>query len=428
MIEERADTVPGFTMQSENFFLKFITGLQCGVSSKLLEYETDWYEVMEIILSRLQDEQENKEKFENIASRDLETWAKMQPGGDSLNLKIRVSLEEKRYFEPPAGSRKALRLIFNDRFSTQVLFHVRKKMFLRSLREISAVSVADSVFNEDTFDRLDTELPRHLIAEVRRAYHNCWTPRFFRSNVVRLPCPASCSCKNKVYNSYVANMVSNSALLPRPEPVIAPDPLAIEPVPAANNQDDDNSEDTNNKGPKKSVSRKSQRKKKTTVKRKTKKEDKSKECENCSTKTSVSTRSNCDGNKSEASSSQGSSQPGVLTGLKVKIKQLHIEIESLVMKVRGKKRKSEDRVESKRRKSLRLSALKESLKELSRGTKRLSSKEDIFEPRYTLRPFKKSKLSFNKNRSNLSETKGNKRSLRNQSIESSSARKKRRHS
>ena len=80
--------MPGFTMQ-------------CGVSSRLLEYETDWYEVMEIILSRLQDEQEDKERFEVIASRDLEYWAKMQPGGDSLNLKIRVMLEEKRYFESP---------------------------------------------------------------------------------------------------------------------------------------------------------------------------------------------------------------------------------------------------------------------------------------------------------------------------------------
>ena len=182
MEQERADTVPGFTMQSENFYLKFITGLQCGVSSRLLEYETDWYEVMEIILSRLQDEQEDKERFEVIASRDLEYWAKMQPGGDSLNLKIRVMLEEKRYFEPPAGSRKALRLVFNDRFSTQVLFHVRKKVMMRSLLEIAAVSVADLVAGEETLPQLRAELPGHLIPEVRRALQYCWTPRF-RTNV-----------------------------------------------------------------------------------------------------------------------------------------------------------------------------------------------------------------------------------------------------
>ena len=39
---DHPDTVPGFMMQSQNFVLKFITGLQKGVVSKLLEMETDW--------------------------------------------------------------------------------------------------------------------------------------------------------------------------------------------------------------------------------------------------------------------------------------------------------------------------------------------------------------------------------------------------
>ena len=72
--EDRADTVPGFTMQSENFYLKFITGLQCGVSSKLLEYETDWYEVMEIILSRLEDEPETKDRFRLSPRKIMSTY------------------------------------------------------------------------------------------------------------------------------------------------------------------------------------------------------------------------------------------------------------------------------------------------------------------------------------------------------------------
>ena len=39
---DHPDTVPGFMMQSQNFVLKFISGLQKGVVSKLLEMETDW--------------------------------------------------------------------------------------------------------------------------------------------------------------------------------------------------------------------------------------------------------------------------------------------------------------------------------------------------------------------------------------------------
>jgi len=192
-MDQHADTVPGFTMQSEAFYLKFVTGLQCGVSSKLLEYETDWYEVMEILLSRLQDEPEKKELFETIASRDLEYWARIQPGGDTLNLKIRVSLEEKRYFLPPSGSRKTLRLIFNDRFSTQVIFHARKKMLLKSLRDLAAIAVADHFDNGKLISKLDTEVPRSVIPDVMRAFSNCWTPRFFRTKIVA--CPPWCACK-----------------------------------------------------------------------------------------------------------------------------------------------------------------------------------------------------------------------------------------
>jgi len=192
---QHADTVPGFTMQSEGFYLKFVTGLQCGVSSKLLEYETDWYEVMEILLSRLQDEPENKERFEIIASRDLEYWARIQPGGDTLNLKIRVSLEEKRYHLPPNGTRKNLRLIFNDRFSTEVIFYARKKMLLKSLKDLAAVGVADHFSSEDAILKLGGEIPNSLIPNVQKAFQNCWTARFWRTKIV--PCPYWCICKAK---------------------------------------------------------------------------------------------------------------------------------------------------------------------------------------------------------------------------------------
>lgn len=192
---EQADTVPGFTMQSERFYLKFVTGMQCGVSSKLLEYETDWYEVMEILLSRLEDEPENQPDLERIAGRDLEFWAAVQPGGDTLNLKIQVRLEEKRYFLPPMGMRKTLKLTFNDRFTTQVLFHVKKKQMLRSLKYMSAVVVAASLAREEGAEVLGRtyQLPRCLVPWVRKAWHNCWTARYFKA---KLPgCPDFCACK-----------------------------------------------------------------------------------------------------------------------------------------------------------------------------------------------------------------------------------------
>jgi len=479
MVQERADanTIPGFTMQSENFYLKFITGLQCGVSSKLMEYETDWYEVMEILLSRLQDEPENKELFENIASRDLEYWARMQEGGDSLNLEIRVTLEEKRYLEPPAGSRKALRLVFNDRFSTQVLFHVRKKMFLRSLMQISAEAVADMVNDEDTLNNLDAELPHTLIPEVKRAYHNCWTPRFFRTKLVRHPCPPSCSCKNKIFTSYVAQLASSNNSPPQqpeqqqpsqpqhqPEVVVLDDPvdpLHVEepeqqpqpqdihhhpdPQPSTSSSSSASSSPSSSRRPvpkKKTVKRTSRRLR--SQQRKAQR-DTTKECDKCKDNTKITTRSNCDSKKSKESSqskvkskssTSSSASPGYLKGLKVRIKQLSLkfEFDSLVMKVRGNKRKAEEKVESPRRKSSRLVSLKESL--LKKSKKSGLTKEDIFEPRPLRSSTRKVKLSVhNKSIKKASTTSHRqsdiisfKRTLRSHVLEASSARKRRRHS
>ena len=40
---ERPDTTPGYEMESPSFTLTFVTGLQRGVASSMLEMETDWY-------------------------------------------------------------------------------------------------------------------------------------------------------------------------------------------------------------------------------------------------------------------------------------------------------------------------------------------------------------------------------------------------
>ena len=118
--------------------------------------------------------------------------------------------------------------MFNDRFSTQVLFHVRKKIMMRSLVKIAAVSVADLVAGEETVPQLRAELPGHLIPEVRRALHYCWTPRFFRTKIVCAPCPTSCSCRNKVlgYSSYVAQIASQeTAAQSAPSPEAEEEPI-----------------------------------------------------------------------------------------------------------------------------------------------------------------------------------------------------------
>merc|ERR1719414_213217 len=114
-MNEHPDTIPGFTLHSDTFYLEFLTGKHGGLTSTQLEFQTDWFEVMEILLARLEDQPENKEMFETVASRDLEAWAREQPGGDTLSLRIVVTLEERNnLLLAPLGMRKTLVLTFND--------------------------------------------------------------------------------------------------------------------------------------------------------------------------------------------------------------------------------------------------------------------------------------------------------------------------
>ena len=72
-----------------------------------------------------------------IASRDLENWALIQPGGDTLMLKIKVDLEEKLYLRQilnnsnsvvkpinpttkQLGNMKTIKLTFSDRYDTKL--------------------------------------------------------------------------------------------------------------------------------------------------------------------------------------------------------------------------------------------------------------------------------------------------------------------
>jgi len=436
---DRADTVPGFMMQSENFFLKFITGLQCGVSSKLLEYETDWYEVMEIILSRLEDEPENKEKFEMIASRDLEYWARVQPGGEALNLKIRVVLEEKRYFQPPTGFRKTMRLIFNDRFSTQVLFHARKKQFMKSLRDISAVAVADQICNESQISELSSELPLALMPTVRRAFNNCWTARHARNGMT--VCPDWCSCKTDVYKV----IASLSPASPDIQPPTQPPQPQEQPSTSGANQ-------VSKKQPRKSTKKCKAKKSANIDEEKNKRTKKaSPDCDKCSRKVNkskgkVSMKINCrdkslksdskhmSSNKTEIDlkgTRQKQDTDKVLRRYKSQLIQLKSRLNSYltvsVKRLEKNTRKIEDDESSPKRKSQRLSKLKE-LIQFSK--KRVAKEEEIFEPRPDASSRKGnagaggSKAAKHK----FDESKAVKRKLRNPPLESASSRKRRRHS
>jgi len=188
----RPDTTPGFTMESLDFSLTFITGLQRGVESSMLRTETDWFDMMAILLSRLDDHPTNQGQFEVIASRCLEIWAVHQPGGEDLNLRIQVAVEERLYGKQlkmeEIGRCKAIRLTFNDPNTTQVFFEARKKLRMRRLKELAAAKTADQLPSLGSGKQLAAEgmIPAALVYDLTLAYLDTWTTRYSRQKL--FPC------------------------------------------------------------------------------------------------------------------------------------------------------------------------------------------------------------------------------------------------
>ena len=114
-------------MESKSFTLMFMSACQQGQLSRLLELQTDWKEVMEILLVCLDASPTNKVEVEKRGSEKLEQWAlTTQEGEDELELKVRVMISEKRYYQ--ADSLKSFKLIINNsKFKTVVMFNVRRK-------------------------------------------------------------------------------------------------------------------------------------------------------------------------------------------------------------------------------------------------------------------------------------------------------------
>jgi hypothetical protein len=166
-------TKPGFQMESQVFSLRFMSASQQGQLSHLLEYETDWKEVMQILLNSLDTFPTNKSEVEKVGSEKLEEWALTQEGGDELELKVGVIISEKKYYE--SDSLKFLRLIFNDLFKTVVLFNVRKKNVMKTMKMIAAEMISSRLSDEEDVYKL--EVPRSLYPDIAIAFTDSWRVR-----------------------------------------------------------------------------------------------------------------------------------------------------------------------------------------------------------------------------------------------------------
>ena len=106
------ETVPGFVLQSQHFVIRFVAGFQNDLRSDILEYKTDWMEVMIMILENLETFPTSVKIVEKVLARELDDW--IISNGAPENVEASVKIDEKVYFPPPLGSKKSLKICFSD--------------------------------------------------------------------------------------------------------------------------------------------------------------------------------------------------------------------------------------------------------------------------------------------------------------------------
>ena len=136
----------------------------------MLEYETDWKEVMKIILECFETFPTDKEAVEKMGQDKLEEWTLTQEGGDELELKVKIIISEMRYYQE--NRKKSLRLVFNDMYETVVRFHVTKKRLMRPLKSISAEALSSKLTHSD--DIYELEVPKELFDDIETVYNDIW--------------------------------------------------------------------------------------------------------------------------------------------------------------------------------------------------------------------------------------------------------------
>jgi len=169
----RMKTGPGFVLESCHFRLEFLSAAQEGKLSHLLEYRTGWTDVMNILLATLEEFPIDIETVETVAKERLEMWALGEEGGQELQLKIAVRIYENKDYR--TSPQKLLRLVFNDARCSVVMFDVKKKSVMRSLKTFASEAVSSRLVKKESIDEL--EIPKSLNDDLLTALNDVWRNR-----------------------------------------------------------------------------------------------------------------------------------------------------------------------------------------------------------------------------------------------------------
>ena len=196
MEEVKVET--GFVSYSKHFELTFVSGTQKTHLGDFCNVRRINCELMGVILAELEHDPDTLRSIEQRLQHAVWYWAGGNPSYGLL--RISITLDEGYCSLLPHGVWKGVNITSNDIYSTALRFCVRKKVQLKSLLELTSIVVAGCLLVELGCNLL--EVPRDLLADIRRGFQSRWIHRSHRVNMHGGSCQlckehvgcASCIC------------------------------------------------------------------------------------------------------------------------------------------------------------------------------------------------------------------------------------------
>ena len=168
-------TRPGSKFESRNYEVIFVAGHQLGIGCYLAEYEKDWTVLMEIILTTLEKVTNHTDTLKTALADHVQHHSAMVLGEIHHDIRVDIEILDQNYF--PLKQTKSLHVTFYDNFKTSLIFFIRRKQVLKSLKDASLQKLSELLKKTERGSLESIEIPESLKREVLIESSYIWNQR-----------------------------------------------------------------------------------------------------------------------------------------------------------------------------------------------------------------------------------------------------------
>lgn len=168
-------TRPGSKFESRNYEVIFVAGHQLGIGCYLVEYEKDWTLLMEIILTTLEKVTNHTDTLRTAMADHVQHHSAVILGDIQPDIRVDIEILDQNYF--PLKQTKSLHVTFYDNFKTSLVFFIRRKQVLKSLKDASLQKLSELLKKTEKGSLESIEIPESLKREVLIESSYIWNQR-----------------------------------------------------------------------------------------------------------------------------------------------------------------------------------------------------------------------------------------------------------